>query len=295
MVVVPSKMPGDTAGWSTLGSAAGALDRLVRGEPAGPAETRLRRLLAYATERFGKAVLDVDSAESCELELDRLAESPHLLEVRLLLLSELLGVAREAPEALEAMREPTALRNLLERFVGPEVASEQVGQCTSLLGLQARAVGALGPGLDTPSTQQAFEDRIWRQSFALLESVRSDAAFPSELRRTHLAVWRGEVCLLALAALAERDAESQRGVPSWLPATLVDGLCRGLRASLRLLATVVPSHVPDDVVPEHERFTPDGIDAAYREARNRLDALFRDARHSGEAVYAPYGPPLLDG
>jgi hypothetical protein len=114
-----------------------------------------------------------------------------------------------------------------------------------------------------------------------------DASIPVAVRECEHHGFRADVCGLVLLSAIARGAP----LPPWLSLALVERLILGTRDRLRLIASIPGIAVPEDVVPLHERFDLQALEAEVLWQDAQAQEWMRAAEASGQEVYFPTGDP----
>lgn len=210
---------------------------------SAPQRVVLDMVTVVATE-----VLDAVDIADLRARLDALARDERLMQWEQALLEQQIQLSPA---------EPPALAPALERTWG---SSPLAQECTRLF------VGLVGV-----LSQIRLAEATILEDLDLPESVSSlldDFSTPSELRNAILDARAGNVALLALFA-PQIDPARWAQAP-WLRHGLLEQVCLGFRATLRLLAEYPGAEVPEDLLPLAERLERRAIEAEIEEREQYL-------------------------
>jgi hypothetical protein len=241
-----------------------------------PAQGELLHLAEYGVAHFGAQLLAADSVDDLEDRLDTLLEDPTLLHLNGLMLEGVTAdfVAGAAAEVELARLAEDAfglgLRPLLEE--GDRLTAAMLSALADYLGQlsdQQRREVSLLFARTTPSS-------LW-----------TDPEIPAPIAH---GIVNGLLASLCTFAIARALSEGIRVEP-WLARALLECWVGGLRAYIRLMASVPGVRVREELVPCDQRFDLVMLEAQAVRARQTSDSLLEGARVHGAAVYPPHAEP----
>lgn len=110
----------------------------------------------------------------------------------------------------------------------------------------------------------------------------------------HAGWLRAVVCLLAMAQVV---ITGRRPEP-WLARAIIERWVEGIRAQLRLLASLPGTSVSETLIPNEERLDLTRLSRQAEEAHRRMQEKLLEAKASGEEIYPPTAekdPPTAQG
>ncbi len=225
-------------------------------------EAELLHLLEYAASRHGDVLLAARDVDDLDDRLDAQLDDPDVFRWNALISSL----------ALPSLRNEVAESGSFVRAAEPVLGAGQ-----------ARALEAAEPLLDAwLRAQQAalllFSDDDMVAGVAAIQAIGPAILTRPDVPPEVAAAFRGALtaglCTLAVARAINESAK----LDGWLARALVERLIDGVRAHLRLIASVPGVNVSEAVMPHGERLDPARIEERHRRARELADRAFAAAR-----------------
>jgi hypothetical protein len=240
-----------------------------------PAEVELRNTIGSSAALLGAPIIAATSVDDVTDRIDAAIENPELgrftaRAMELMTLEMLVEVSKKAS--------PTP--SVLVAVLGQGPAAKIAGVSRVELAVVS-AVVQLHVLLGEESLRSAdpFEE--------ILRDFLSDSDIPSAVQLATLSGLRSSVAGLAIA----HAAFVNRSLEPWLGQRLAEVYTEGLYEYLRLLASVPPISVPDDLVPLDQRIDLAALQDAHAAALKDLDDLAEAATAAGgELVAVPDDP-----
>ena len=256
--------------WSSL---VDVLARFARGTTLSDSERHRLHLIGFAASRFGAPLLSAGSLDELDDRVDTLISDPEILQlgdfgIRSMPETDLHRLAAEAAP-------PPPLVELLGRGTLPHLE-----EGFRLMAAAAEALASLLPDLRAVPPRPADPGEP-TDPLAFL----SDPAIPAEVGACLLGAFRAVVCLLAIAQVV---ITRQRPEP-WLARAIVERWTGGMRAQLRLLASLPGLSIPESFIPAEERLDIAKLSRQAQEADRRMREMMEAAKASGENIYREAG------
>lgn len=219
------------------------------------------RLLQFAASRFGDKLLRAGSRDDLDDRLDELLDDPSFHHVAALMGG---GIDWERVEVIEDAAWPDAF----QRAVGAGQLP-LLDEADRLMAAWAREIRRLASELAAGSGMPAAEE-VARRSPVLLTSPD----VPPELAMATAGGLRASATMLAFVWAAAHG----HPIEPWLSRALAERLVAGLRANLRLLASMPGSEVDESIVALDQRWDLEAIARRHALARQHAEKSLAEAR-----------------
>ena len=234
----------------------------------------------------GPMVLAAKDRADFDDRVDRICQLPEFYEVIEPIFWEVPSRHHGAPSAFDTGRSAADRAAVFLEALGPGAIRPLFRGFQFLLAIQ-HALEPLRRILVEAGPQVAdvvfFRKEFFRKSKEHPLWFLTDPTMSVEVARGWHQLMDMLACLLAMASVF---LGSERPEP-WLSLALAERWESDLYALLRLVASFPGFDVPDDLVPLHDRYDPQRMEANAERARVRVDQLFAEAERRGASVWPP--------